>query len=443
MNGKNLWVLRSLLAGPLCVLLTGVPSVTAVGPAPLKRYRDPLYGFSLVPPSGTQRRRGASPVRLVSWSRLDKNRGSVIWTLEIGHAVEANPEFEIEPYSKALGGKLWAEEQFKVESIRLGPVGGKAAIDLTGRTIGGDVWQRQVWILARPQEFIILKITGSHSMADELSALSDRTLGTMEFFDPRLTRERRRENLSRGAKLLEGLSEKKLAAAIRPGDRWYFLKAWDKYVGFRRVREKPATRDGSKGYQVQVWVRIDLPKSPRRLMKHTMFVTADLRFEWSRKYVQIGSRPDVQVTRTDLLRQDEGLVCSVIRSGRAQPQKLSVPLKNYLPQAIGMLLPRLIDLDRPGSRAFLVYNAEENILDLRTLSVSGPGEFELAGQKLKAVKLLDQPARDAESATLWVERDGNLIRMETPEALVMERSSFAAVKAMFPDTEALIKAMGE
>jgi hypothetical protein len=443
MSRNNLWLLRSLLAGLLCVSVAGVPSVGAGESKLPKRHRDPLYGFSLVPPGDTQRRRGASPMRLVSWLRIDKTRQSAIWTLDISQAVEANREFQIEPYSKALAGKLWAEEQFKVESIRLAPVAGKAAIDLSGKTIGRDMWQRQVWILARPQEFIILKMTGPRSMADELTALSDGTLGSMEFFDPKLTREQKLENLSRGAELLAGFSEEKLAAAIRPGDRWYLMKASGKYVGFRRMREKATTRSGSKGYQVQVWIRIDLPGQPRRLMKHTMFITGDRRFEWSRKYIQIGSRPDVQVTRTDMLRQDAGLVCTVIRSGRGQPQKLSVPLKNYLPQAVGMLLPRLVDLDRANSQAFLVYNAEENILDLRTLSVSGPGEAELGGQKIKATKLVDQPTRDAEPTTLWLGEDGNLIWTESEDDLVMERSSFAAVKALFPDTEALMKAMGE
>jgi len=443
MNWKKSWASRSLLVLLLLVFAAGELLMAAEPAAPPKRYKDPLYGYSLVPPGGTERRRGASPARLVSWGRVDKTARTVIWTLDIAHAVEANPKIEMEPYSKALAGKLWAEEQFKVEAIRLGPVAGKQGIDLTGKTIGRDMWERQVWILARPQEFIILKMTGPSSMADELTALSDRTLESMEFFDPEPARKQRRENLSRGAKLLEEISDKKLAAAILPEDRWYVVKASDKYVGFRRTREKPVTRNGSKGYQVQVWERIVVPETPPRLMKHTMFIAGDKRFEWSRKYLQIGLRPDVQVTRTDLLRQNEELLCTVIRSGQGRPQRLTAPVNNYLPQATGMLLPRLVDLDKPGARAFLVYNSEENILDLRTVEVCGADLVGSGAAKLKAVKLLDRPARDAEPGTLWVDPSGILIRAETCDGLVVERSSFAAAKALFPDMEAWLKVMGD
>jgi len=408
-----------------------------------KRYVDPLHGFSLRPPVGTERRRGFSPSKLVSWVRRDSASGAILWTLSVLRATERKKQIELGPYSKALAEKLRREENFKMESLELSPVAGKAAIHLRGLTAGVKMWQRQVWILARPSQFLIVMISGPETIKGRLDAICRRVLATLQLTDPTKAREIQRKNLARGRGFLSDLNDKKLADAIQAGPTWFLLKHMGRNVGFRRVTEAPARREDVDGYLVKMWVMLSLPKTQARLMKHEMFVAGDLGVERWRKRLQIGSGKTGHVIDEDGLKQNELIVCNVLLDGRVTTRQKKVRKAIYLPQAAGMLLGRLIDLKTPAAYAFAVYDSERNSLDMRTFTVIGPTTIELGGRRIEAIRATDRPAMDAEAATLYLDARGRLLRMETAEGLVMERSTAGAVRRRFPNADVIIKKMGE
>jgi len=408
-----------------------------------KRYVDSLHGFSLRPPVGTERKRGFSPSRLVSWSRRDPASGAIVWTLTVLHATERKKQIDLGPYSKALADKLRKEDNFKMESLELSPVAGKPAIHLRGLTAGVKMWQRQVWILARPSQFLIVMISGPETIKDRLETICRRVLGTLQLTDPTKARETQRKNLSRGRGFLSDLNDKRFAGAIQAGPTWFLLKYKGRDVGFRRVTEAPARREDVDGYLVKMWVMLALAKTEVRLLKHEMFVAADLGVERWRKRIQIGSGKAARVIDEEGLKQNELIVCNVLLDRRMTTRKKEVNEAIYLPQAAGMLLGRLIDLKTPAAYAFAVYDSEQNGFDMRTFTVVGPATIELAGRRVDAVRATDRPAMDAEPATLYLDAKGRLLRMETIDGLVMVRSTAGAVRRRFPKADVIVKEMGE
>jgi len=416
----------------VAVILVGSAwSVTAAAEG--ERYSDPIYGFSLIPPAGGRITHGQGTTPLVSWSRSDLATNKPIWSLGVYHAVEANSGIQLEPYAKALAGKLWAEEQFKAESIDLSPVAGKPAIDMVGKALGTGMWQRQVWILAYPPELIALKMTGPAEQAKNLAARFDQVLSTLRLSDPTKARRTRAENLERGGKFLASVREADLTRAARFRPRWYLLTKNGRYVGFRRVTAGPASRQGADGIEVCILQQLRVPEVGKQLFEHKMFVTGDMKIEWCRKRLRMGEPPKARTIVTETLKQNEMLVASVTHDGRSEPRQIEVPAQGYLPQAVGQLLGRLIDLKSPAPLAFLAYSPERNSFTLRTLCVIGPDQIRLPGRSATAVKVTDQRARDVRPNTLWLGSDGGLLRLETGDGLVAEYSTGRAVQALFPE----------
>ena len=132
------------------------------------------------------------------------------------------------------------------------------------------------------------------------------------------------------------------------------------------------------------------------------------------------------------LKQDKLIVCNVLQAGQSRPLKKQVPHLIYLPQALGQLLPRLIDLDKPAAYAFAVYSSETNSFDMRTFTVLGTDRIAVGNRHVQAVKATDQAAAGAEAATLWLDTDGNLLRMQTADGMTMTPASRDAVLRRFP-----------
>ena len=417
-----------------------------------RRYVDPLHGFSLCPPLETERKREFSASQLVSWSRRHAQTGAIAWTLTVLQATEGNKQINLKPYSQALAAKLQQEENFKVASVQLAPVAGKAAIHLRGQTAVLQLWQRQVWVLAQPGRFLILRMTGPMTMKNSLDAICEQVLGTLQLTDPDRAREIQRENLARGQELLATLNDKSFAAAICGESQWFLLQFEGKDVGFRRVVETAVRREDADGYSIKTLVMLDLPKLEPRLLKQAMFVTPDLSVEQWTELLRIGPDENARVIEVEGLKQQEMIVCTISEGGRVQTHNRPVPEKIYLPQAAGVLLPRLIDLKKLTAYAFAIYNVEANAFDMRTFTVLGTVESDStetdvspsqlgAGPTLpaEAIRALDQPAADAEPATLWLDAAGRLLRMQTGDGLVMVRSNYHEVLRRLPRAAAIIK----
>ena len=430
-----------------------------------QRYVDSLHGFSLCPPVDVERIRETASSRLVRWQKRDPQRNAVLWTLSVLRAVESGRDIDLKPYSEALADKLRREENFRVESIDLAPVAGKAAIHLEGMTGGAArFWQRQVWVLTRlPRpaattpatqpgetaargeggEFLVIVMSGPADIKARLASILQKVLETVKIVDPQAARAEREERLKRGGELLASLMDKDLAAAVQTAPLWYLLRMKGRDVGFMRMVTIAADREGAAGYEVRNWVMLDLPKTDRRLLKREMFTTVDRSVERWREQLVVGEGPKAERVAEDGIKQREMIVCTVAQGGQTSSKTKAVPVGIYLPRAMGSLLGGLVDLKAPGAYGFAIYTSGANSFDLRSFTVVGPDRIEVAGRRVDAVRATDQLAEDAEASTLWLDEKGVLLRMVSADGLEMEPASQQAVTRRFADALEIVRSMGE
>jgi hypothetical protein len=414
---------------------------TTRGAALDKRYIDPLNGFSLRPPADTDRRREYSPTIIVTWSKRDEKTGAIAWSLTVQKATESNRHIELKAYAEALKRKLSAT--YKIESVDLGVLAGKAAIHLRGLA-GADarLYQRQAWVMARAGEFLVFAITGPQDAKDQLEKVFDAVMETLQLTDPRKAVEESKENVARGKEVLAGVKDKQLAAAVAAEPQWFLLQLKNEDVGFMVQKEVAAKCDGENGYEVRCWVVMQLAKDKPRVLRRMMFTTPDRTFEkWTEK-LEIGAGRDGAVVLEEGLKQMEMIVCNITADGKSTPHKKQAPQEFYLPKVMGVLLPRLLDLSKPTAYAFAAYNGMANNFDMRTFAVVGPETITLGGKKTEAIKASDQSAADAEAATVWLDAKGMLLRMTTPDGLLMEAAPKSLVLQRHAKAEELTREIG-
>ena len=234
-----------------------------------------------------------------------------------------------------------------------------------------------------------------------------------------------------------------MAAAIVTQPRWYLLKLKDKNVGFTRTIETAATRQGAKGYEVITWVMFQQAKTERRFGRRAMFTTADRKLERWNEALLTGEGRNTRRDSEEGMKQAKMIVCYVSPNGgsmQTHKKTLNPPVIRaiYLPRAMGAILPRLVDLKKPATYAFAVYNSSTNDFDMRTFTVVGPQQIDLQARTLSAIRITDRMAADAEVATLWVDGDGVLLRMKTTDGLVMDQSTRTGILRRFPGAQSQI-----
>lgn len=423
-------VAPALLSGP----------VLAAEPVELgRRYIDPAEGFSLRPPAGLQRQRMSSASLLVSWSKRDPSTGAVAWTLSVQRAVESEP-VDLDAYRDMLAAKLRSEGSFQLASIETTRVADRGALDVRGRrTAAGELWQRQVWILAAGKRFLILTMTGQVPDSERLNVTLDAVLGTLELTDPQEDLTRRQADAARGKALLADLDMDAVEEVIADEPQWYLFELDGKTVGFMKVSEEAAERDGEEGVRVARWIVLDIPRAGRQGIKRVAFAAADGSTARWREDVWL----DDQHRRTERGQLENGqITCTVAEGGPQRTLRKPIPAGYYLPKATGELLPRLVELHEGQGYAFAQYVAQVNAFDWRSFAVEDRETITLGGHEVRSVRARDQAGRAEPPATLWLDERGDLLRMRTEQGLVMEQATRRAVERRFPDADRAVARMG-
>jgi len=432
---KGTMNMAAALAGLMVLAGTALPAETAP-PALSGRYRNVLQGFSLCPPAGTERIRQTSLRRLVAWVKRDPATRAVRWSLEVLRTRQRPTKLPLEQYAQAVARELARKSRFKVESVRLGVVAGRPAMNFRGMR-GGELrlWCRQCWVQVRPNEYLVLHIAGAEGYKAEMDAVLTAVAKTLELFDPAQARKERAEGLRRGQKLLQGLTDSRLRALL-PGRVLYFtLRLKDKPVGFIRLTMQIARPHGQAGLRAVRWGALRMPGQPRRLICEHLFATADGQFERWNSIVVSGEGQTATRVLQEAIKQDELLLVQTRSAGgpwKTRQYRIPKVIRGaYLPQATALVITQLIDRSQPGCYGFAVFNPAGGGFDLRTIRVLGPAKVTLAGNTVAGTHLKDQKADDAPLADVWVDAAGRLIRMRTAEGLVIDRAEADAVVKPF------------
>ena len=234
--------------------------------------------------------------------------------------------------------------------------------------------------------------------------------------------------------MLAGLTGDRLAAACREQPKWFMLRFGGKDVGFMVQAQSPAAVVGDKkGFAVRS-VSFFVSGKEKRALKRSFFVTSNFDFEQWNEVLSISgvAKNDIE----DGTRGGEKISCTLTPSeGAVVTRSAKAPREAYLPRVVGMLLPRLADLSKPGVLGFLSYNAQNDELDTRTFTVEGKDKLRVGDKTIDCVRVSDQLSMTTEPATLYVDEKGELIRMTTAEGLTIDAASADEVAKLFSEAK--------
>jgi len=400
------------------------------------RHTSELHGFSIRPPAMLEPAHGGSASRLARWVRRDEDTGAVLWSLDVLKNQHAPSEMPAAEYAKVIARQLARSEQFKVDGTDVTIVARRPAMHFRGVWSGAlQLWRRQIWVRLGAEEHLVLDVAGRMDKKTIMDAALTASAKTLRVFDPSAAIAERSKSFARGAAVLAGLDERKLRELLRRDVHYYLVELEGRTVGFIRIIEGLAHRSGERGLWVIRSAALALPEEPTQLVREDLFATADRRFEQWQTVAEVRRGRGGVRTVVEGIKQQGLLLVHTSRPGKPrQTRQITLPeaiRPAYLPAAMGVVLPRLIDRDETGSYGFAVFSSVSKDFQLRTVRVVGPDTVGADGKKVAATRLTDQMAPDAPAGELWVDARGLPIRMRTAEGLITRRSDRAAVTAAF------------
>ena len=331
-----------------------------------------------------------------------------------------------------------------------------------------------------------------------------RTLGTFTLTDRRLFAEEQKRRLYNTQQLWVQLDRKRVEAALEPV---HFLRIVrdGKDVGYVQVDEQVAQLHKDDGIYVVTREHLLTPAAaaptpaatpapggtvpaagPRGPLVPTQldrearfFATFDRAHEsWSLQTrlndsaatdsFELGNSDAVTVRRLNPVALQQGVLA---RAGNGQAPVVNqdvdtlqvdsyrgsaaaaptyttrVDPRNYLPQALAQLLPRVLPVDEPKQYLFAFYVGEQRTVIYRYVDVGVERAVDLDGQSVRAVPIGDRVGADGVVTTHYVDRasgqwlgtsgdDGRLLVLPTnPQSLQASFPAFTALPAPVPPVE--------
>ncbi|MBI5723306.1 MAG: hypothetical protein HZA50_05060 [Planctomycetes bacterium] len=463
---EDAWTDETVSSQASDVLAALAKSDQAYKYAPARRYNAPIHGFSLCPPEGMERMAISS----------GKSGATAVWTYEYPmapansvmlsvHRATKEQVVDLDKFAKALPVELGREEQFQTDSTRIDKVCGKPVIYLSGRRKVKGIHQHYAWILTDPDSFLVIKVVGTETLKNRTEKTFRGAIDGLKIIDRNSAIAARNLNLERGEALLGTITAAKIAAAIEPADsEWFIIRKDNNDVGFMWRQFAMSRRENTNGFVVNLFVSFRQDKLSRLMKIQDMFATPErLKEKWVERQRQMTGSDEVSGWAECLLVQDlikfHAIYCAreishtynlpqLSREPESRPDgspDKSRPVirklgNAYLPRAMAVLLPALIDLNKPASYSFATYSGEINSLELFTLTVAGRQTITMDGKAVQAFRLTQQDKDDSDENSLWVDSAGKLLRIVDAEGFVTERSTEKAVLNLFPTA---IKDMAE
>jgi hypothetical protein len=417
-----------------------------------QRYYNLAEGYSLCPPIQADRVRERLSARTVTWIATDRATGGLEWVMAATRKPTQLTADQLAPFAERLNQKGATLDQVAVESCRVITVAGRPAIDLRGlRTDKKQTWTRQVLIFTDPGELLTLSVLTPAVRREEVLAIHQAVLGSLQMLDRRALTAQRNANLVAGRRLLATLTAGRLAGIIEPRDHWMLILRDGQVEGCMVTRDRRAVTDGRPGVESRTWMRVTQPDGTLQRLQITSFVAADRSVEqWTATIRALVTPPTSrpageQVLVVRLNKQGRMIELNETLDGKATPTVQKVlgesMDRSYLPMAMQPLVPHLADLSTPGSYAFASFAPQAHELDVYTFTVVGPGEIEWEGHKTRAVRATIRSAEDEEAQDVWLDPSGRLLRQNLSAGACAERSTRQEVLRRVPAAREMLEAM--
>ncbi len=423
------------------------------------RYTDELGGFSIRPPKGGYQSKVDDKSCLVRWICNKPDTEEPLWSLSVHISKTEKTLSNIRQAGTYLAAEL-QKTSAKIDSQTYLTISGQPAVNFSGKLVGHsqvgvggtktklpDTSFRQAWIMLSPGSFMVIKWDSVSLPSVFLDETWANILAGFQLFDPRELLAKKSENAKRAYDLLwNQLTDEKLGLAMPEGPQWFLIKQKGKRVGWMRTEARRVKRKMGTGFEIRTWSLYEIPGSDVRLVRKVMFSDPKLSMEFWNSRKQVGSGDKSQLFIEEGLRQQDLIISTTYENEVKDQQQKTLPEKVkavLLPKAVGMLLPRLLDLNIYGAYTFAEYDSTKNDFQMRTVEIIGPGEVEIDGRILKAIKATDQPAVNTEPITLWLDQKGNILRSDHPGGIQIQTATEKQVLGFYPKAEVIIREINQ
>jgi len=352
-----------------------------------------------------------------------------------------------------------------------------------------EVFTQQAIFPFDDQTYYFVQFTSAADAAAEAAARQafEIVLGTVKLTDRADLRKEQIQRLYRTQEFLSLLDEKQIRSVLQR-DQVLRVVRDKKDVGYVEVTEKPATHANHDGVEIVLRSRIiaEAPAAapvaagevaPATVAKPgqvdrlaTFFVSFDRRSEdWSVITTMTDGTNDPQTT-TELGNSDretqrvldmdaiknheivdpkdpkqppmisvEKYVLSVNDYSKVHaglPVERELPPQSYLPQALGELLPRLLQLDDPRTYMFAFYVSDEHEVMARYVDVEPIQDVEFDGRVQRAVVVRDRIGVDGSPTLHYLTRDGQWLgSVNEEQKLTVLPSDAETIRLLWKDAK--------
>ena len=308
------------------------------------------------------------------------------WRLRVEQAWAADPKADCaEQARNAMKGLGSGGTQVKVLVERAGTLSGCETRTVWASATRGDVTTIAGWLLARTGDGIFVSMAAAASPKDfaEIEALLDRSFSTLKLTDPRIVQAERDAAIERGQAFLKGLDAERVKALADGTSQ--VRRLWrvaedgaEEELGWVETRVTRAPRrnagrggpsvlnragEQEEGLLITIIARTMASDGTDRVeTRANYWMSWDLASEaWTLRSDQKGSGPRRHLEQIGMLPRVEGaagaatlMVATDTGSGMGEPATWSRPPTAYLPQAIALVLGRLLPRDgsAPAELAF-------------------------------------------------------------------------------------------
>lgn len=428
------------MAAVICLSLNASLLAQASAPKVIlaQRYTDLEHGFSLCPPADTTAEKRTSPAQpqLITWTKRDAATAAIHWTLAVQKGTEAAPIKDLKAYAEAAANKMTAQRLLKDAKASLVQVAKKDAFEITALTADGKFWQKQVWVQGHGGAFLILIMTGPPDGKITLEPMLSAVLETLEIIDVKALQSQTQSNLEAGKRNLITWSDGRIASVLARQPQWFIITNNDKPVGCLVRREAMAEHGGTHGLEIKTRL---LTKNGQgaTLSSLELFTAADQSYErYEITTSPLGSEKVLQLEQWT--KKNDLLVHHVSQGGKDSKHQTKTPSGTYLSAAGLEIVTRMVELDKPATYAFQVYNSSYNGFDTWQLGIVGPTKARIGGKEIPCIRATMQPTLKAEPGELLLDEKGNVLKLRAAW-LNMEAAAAEAAEKLFPEAKDLAK----
>lgn len=385
-------------------------------------YVDGSFGFSIKTPAGSivQREKrivGPADVEIVRFVQPE-----LAWSLVVRLSESSRT-----PDTDSILAEITRSLQAQHQEVK--PVRGEAA-----RFAGRDgvrfaatfVGENQTWLL---QQAVIIKSSTEYYSLIFISPFDDRQPATSTFdkiaasFEILRTEEAQREineALKRGQALIQSIAaDPKKLLSLQPHDDFLLVLQDGKEIGFVHINATPFERGANRGVGVREWGWLFKPDGTTQLL-HDMFEGTGLFFSrWETMVRTISPVPNATAVITSLaqlergLRQKDTLLVTFTRKvDDTELKDRAITIEpSFVSPALILLLPRLLDLNKPELYAFSAFNSDRRGMSLRTFRVLGQKETLIDGRRTQVFTIQDSEGLLPPISELLVDSTGRLLRV--------------------------------